>query len=178
MASAEEILDAAGRLFAAQRGIGGVEMKDIAAAAGCSRATLYRYFDNRDALHTAYVHREARAVGARVATLIASAPPQERLLTALITALRLVRENPSLSSWFTDSTVGARVAGESDVVQAMTSAFLRSLGAPDADLRGRWLVRALTSLLIAPGRDEHDEREMLAQCVIPVIAPARGAASR
>ena len=30
-------------------------LNDIARAAGCSRATLYRYFDNRDALHAAYV---------------------------------------------------------------------------------------------------------------------------
>lgn len=171
MATAEAILDAAGRLFA-QRGIAAVEMKDVAAEAGCSRATLYRYFENRAALHTAYVHREARAVGARVATLIASAPTEDRLLEGLVASLRLVRENPSLSSWFTDSTMGARVAGESEVVGAMTSAFLRSRGLPEAELRGRWLVRVLTSLLIAPGRDEDDERKMLAGFVIPVIARA------
>ena len=34
-------------------------MNEIARAAGCSRATLYRYFENREALRTAYVHREA-----------------------------------------------------------------------------------------------------------------------
>ena len=176
MADPETILDAAGRLFA-ERGIAGVEMKDVAAAAGCSRATLYRCFDNRTALHTAYVRREARTVGGRVATLIAAVPPEGRLLAGLVTALRLVRENPSLSSWFTDSALGARAAGESEVVQAMTAAFLRSLGAPEADLRGRWLVRVLTSLLISPGCDEDDEREMLAQFVIPVIAPAAGSGS-
>ena len=33
-------------------------MNEIARAAGCSRATLYRYFENREALRTAYVHRE------------------------------------------------------------------------------------------------------------------------
>ncbi|HPY25671.1 MAG TPA: helix-turn-helix domain-containing protein, partial [Mycobacterium sp.] len=40
------ILHAAGELFA-ERGVDAVEMQDIARAAGCSRATLYRYFENR-----------------------------------------------------------------------------------------------------------------------------------
>ncbi|MDQ1319611.1 MAG: hypothetical protein QG655_854, partial [Actinomycetota bacterium] len=57
------ILHAAGELFA-ERGVDAVEMQDIARAAGCSRATLYRYFENRAALHGAFVHREARAVAA------------------------------------------------------------------------------------------------------------------
>jgi len=41
----DRILDAAGELFAA-RGVSAVEMTDIARAAGCSRATLYRYFED------------------------------------------------------------------------------------------------------------------------------------
>ncbi|MFC7500779.1 helix-turn-helix domain-containing protein, partial [Nocardioides sp. GCM10030258] len=42
----ERILDAAGGLFA-ERGVDVVAMSDIATAAGCSRATLYRYFPDR-----------------------------------------------------------------------------------------------------------------------------------
>ena len=61
----DHILDAAGELFA-RHGIAAVGMNEIATAAGCSRATLYRYFDCREALHTAYVHREARAVSAQI----------------------------------------------------------------------------------------------------------------
>ena len=55
--AAERILDAADELFA-QQGAATVGMHEIAKAAGCSRATLYRYFENREALYTAYVHRE------------------------------------------------------------------------------------------------------------------------
>ncbi len=64
--AAEQILDAAGALFA-EHGVAAVAMADVATAAGCSRATLYRYFDSRDALRSAYVHREARRIGAEVA---------------------------------------------------------------------------------------------------------------
>jgi AcrR family transcriptional regulator len=47
--AADRILDAAGELFAT-RGVASVGMHEIAQAAGCSRATLYRYFENREAL--------------------------------------------------------------------------------------------------------------------------------
>lgn len=173
---AQRILDAAGELFAA-RGVDRVEMTDVARAAGCSRATLYRCFENRATLRTAYIHREARAVGARVAALIAPLAREERLLEGMLTSLRLVRESPSLSAWFSDSTTGARAAGESEVVQAMASSLLRSLDLPEAERRARWLVRVLTSLLIAPGRDEAEERAMLAEFVIPGIAPLHRNAS-
>lgn len=169
MATAERILDAAGTLFA-ERGVDAVEMKDIARAASCSRATLYRYFDSRGSLHTAYVHREARAVGRRLAELVTGiADPPERLMAAMTQALRLVRENPSLAAWFAGTSAGSREAAESEVVAAMTAAFLRSLGLPGAELRARWLVRVLTSLLVSPGRDADDERRMLTEFVIPVL---------
>ena len=47
--------------------IGRPGMGDIARAAGCSRATVYRYFDNKQALLRAFVHREARDVTEQVA---------------------------------------------------------------------------------------------------------------
>ena len=50
--------DAAEELFT-RHDPGSVGMNEIAKAAGCSRATLYRYFENREALYTAYVHRES-----------------------------------------------------------------------------------------------------------------------
>ena len=55
--AADRILDAAEELFT-RHDPGSVGMNEIAKAAGCSRATLYRYFENREALRTAYVHRE------------------------------------------------------------------------------------------------------------------------
>ena len=86
--AAERILDAAGDLFAEQ-GIGAVAMGDVARAAGCSRATLYRYFADRHELHVAYVHREARRVGGLVAADASRVrDPQKRLVTAVSPAVR------------------------------------------------------------------------------------------
>jgi AcrR family transcriptional regulator len=173
----DRILDAAAELFAG-RGVESVGMNDIARAAGCSRATLYRYFENRDALHAAYVHRHARAINEQLAQLVARvADPRKRLVTALTHALRLVRENPALAAWFTDSAIGAHAAEGSEVVQAMTAGFLLSV-APDDDAaaverQARWLVRVLTSFLTVPGRDADEERALLEEFVAPLMVPAR-----
>lgn len=176
----DHILDAAGELFA-EYGIAVVGMNEIARAAGCSRATLYRYFDCREALHTAYVHREARAVGAQLAGLSRrTADPRKRLLTTLTQALTLVRENPALSAWFAGTAAGAEAAVDSEVVTAMAAAFLRSAGDDDADVedRARWLVRVIASLLLSPGRSPADERKMLEQYLIPVMVPNVGSVAR
>ena len=170
--AAERILDAAGGLFA-EHDVAAVGMNDIARVAGCSRATLYRYFENRDALHAAFVHREARAVHGRLADAINGiTEPRERLLAGLTNALALVRENPALSSWFAGTPIGAEMAEGSEVIQTLTAGFLQTLNnADDPDRRARWLLRVLTSLLIFPGRDADDERAMLAEFVIPLVVP-------
>lgn len=51
-AAVDRILDAAQELYT-QRDSESIGMNEIARAAGCSRATLYRYFENREALRTA-----------------------------------------------------------------------------------------------------------------------------
>ena len=79
-AAAERILDAAEELFT-RHDAATVGMNEIARAAGCSRATLYRYFESRDALHTAYVHREThRLFGEIGEQLAAISDPHQRLV--------------------------------------------------------------------------------------------------
>ena len=172
-AACDRILEAAGELFA-QRGVEAVGMNEIARAAGCSRATLYRYYPSRDALHAAYVHRHARAVNRRLAELVTPIKDtHQKLLAALTGALALVRENPALAAWFTNTAIGAEAAEGSEVVQAMTAGFLLSVDPQDAATAGRqarWLVRVLTSFLTVPGRDAEDERAMLEEFVIPRLA--------
>jgi AcrR family transcriptional regulator len=177
-AAVDRILDAAGELFAT-RTPGSVGMHEIASAAGCSRATLYRYFENREALHTAYVHREAHALHSAMTDRIAEiADPRERLVAGFLASLELVRRSPALSSWFAanDAPIGVEIAEQSDVIQAMGSAFVLSLGPDDPDTverKARWLVRVLTSLLLLPGRDADDETSMVEEFLVPIMTPAQ-----
>lgn len=174
--AADAILDAAEQLFT-QRGPACVGMNEIARAAGCSRATLYRYFDSREALRSAYVHRETRRLGREISQqLDGIADPRERLITSIAAPLRMVRENPALAAWFSTSRLplGGELAGQSDVITALSAGFLGSLGPDDpatVQRRARWAVRVIVSLLMFPGADETDERAMIEEFVLPVLAP-------
>ena len=67
------------------------------------------------------------------------------------------------------------------MITGLAAAFVTSLGddhPANVAGRGRWLVRAITSLLIFPGRDEADERAMLTEFVAPVVVPADTGQSR
>jgi AcrR family transcriptional regulator len=175
--AADRILDAAEQLFT-RHDPSSVGMNEIAKAAGCSRATLYRYFENREALRIAYVARETHRLSESIDDRIHDIEdPRERLVTGILTTLRLVRESPALSAWFatTSGPLGAELAEQSDVITGLAAAFVNSLGddhPANVAGRGRWLVRAITSLLIFPGRDEADERAMLTEFVAPVVVPA------
>jgi AcrR family transcriptional regulator len=178
--AADRILIAAGELFS-KKDAATVGMHEIASAAGCSRATLYRYFENREALHTAYVHRESYRVYRETTEQISAVvDPRERLIEGILASLRNVRERPALASWFaaTQRPIGGEIAEQSQVIESLTKAFLASLGPDDPDLAGqraRWLVRVMTSLLLFPGHNEADERSMLEQFVVPAVLPVRRA---
>ncbi|MGW4096938.1 MULTISPECIES: TetR/AcrR family transcriptional regulator [unclassified Mycobacterium] len=179
--AADHILDAADALFTRQDAAT-VGMHEIAAAAGCSRATLYRYFENRDALYTAYVHREARRLYEEVSEQVAAVTdPAQRLIEGVITALNAVRDSPALASWFATAQrpIGGEMAEHSEVIRALVEGFVRSLagGADGSDdevgRRARWLVRVMVSLLVFPGCNEADERAMLAEFVAPLVIPGQ-----
>ena len=157
----ERILDAAAGLFV-ERGVHPVGMGEVARAAGCSRATLYRYFADRRELHVAFVHREARRIGALVAA-------ETDLADAVLAAVRHVREAPELLAWFgaADAGTTAGIAQSSGVIEAL------GLSAVGDELAARWLVRVIVSLLIVPGRDAAEERAMVETYVVPGLAGLR-----
>lgn len=65
------------------------------------------------------------------------------------------------------------------MITALAAAFVGSLGPEEpavVERRARWVVRVITSLLLFPGHDEADERAMIEEFVVPIVAPvsARG----
>lgn len=167
------ILDAAGALFA-EHGVATVGMAEIAAAAGCSRATLYRYFPNRHDLRLAFVQREARQLGAQVLRTVSRIDdPAKRLERAVLAAVDGVRSNPMLAVWFDPEVAGvsAGLAAASGVVETLAAGFLgdaRDRATRDA---AAWVVRCVVSLLVVPGGSAAAERRLVRTFLVPVVVP-------
>jgi AcrR family transcriptional regulator len=175
-AAVDRILDAAEELYTL-RDQASIGMNEIARAAGCSRATLYRYFENREALRTAYVHRETHRLSRAIADEIDGIDdPRQRLIASITATLRMVRDSPALASWFaiTRPPIGGELAEKSEVITALAAAFVNSLGPEEpatVQRRARWVVRVITSLLMYPGQDKGDERAMIEEFVVPIVTP-------
>ncbi len=160
--AAERILDAAGELFVRQ-GVDKPGMDELARAAGCSRATLYRYFENRQALIYAFAHREARLITKQVAGATAyEADPGKRAVDAVVACLAAVRERPHLQAWYAgDSNVLRDVLQESPIIRGSAQSYLTSGDeSSDPDLAD-WILRIILSFLTNPGEDEEAERRLL-----------------
>ncbi len=171
--AAERIIDAAAELFA-EHGVAAVGMAEIAKAAGCSRATLYRYFDNRQAVRLAFVHRETRRIVAQLDERFRDiTDPGERIIASMLGAVAEVRANPLLIAWFrpADSGTAGRISQDSDVIESLAATIFAptDLTDPERSRLARWLTRVIVSLLAAPGRDAADERAMLEEFVAPVV---------
>ena len=108
----QRIIDAAFEL-GAERGYDAVQMRDIAATANVSLATIYRYFSSKDHLLAAAMSDWT----SRLQRRIVASPPRgdtmaERLIDVLLRACDALERQPKLSR-----------------------AFLRALSATDADAR-------------------------------------------
>ncbi|MGW5386696.1 TetR/AcrR family transcriptional regulator [Nocardia sp. NPDC003963] len=172
----ERILDAV-RALVIDKGAGTVGMAEVAEAAGCSRATLYRYFPNRQALYVAFAGREATQLLARVwRDRPLDGPDRTGLLLDGMTAtLTEARKTPHLAVWFEPANVGivARLSDSSEVIDELVAVFVARLR-PDlpvaaADRLGRWAVRVMISLLTLPPATEDEERALLRDFLLPFL---------
>jgi TetR/AcrR family transcriptional regulator, cholesterol catabolism regulator len=83
---ADKMLNAAARLFAAQR-YHEVRMEDIAAEAAVGKGTLYRYFSDKEELYRALLDRASRQAVERIDAAVGGAVGPRRRLQALAAAL-------------------------------------------------------------------------------------------
>ncbi len=96
------IVESANRMLSAG-GEGALQMKDLAARAGVSLATLYRYFPSKDLLLVALGRSRYEAAVAQVAaeTPAASGTPGERAASLLLREFRVALREPSVAAALT-----------------------------------------------------------------------------
>jgi AcrR family transcriptional regulator len=176
--TAAAILDAAASVFS-ERG-STTNMAEVAAAAGVSRATLYRYYPDREALLDALAAAALAAAAARLADAGLERAPVEEAIERIVRALIavgdrygvLVRERIEVDKAEADRLVGAPMRAV--FARGVESGLFRQDLTPDVllELFGGALIAALK--LTERGRLGVEEASAATASVFLDGARARG----
>ncbi len=169
----------------ARVGLAKTTLDDIAREAGCSRATLYRYFDGKAAIVAHTVDAEiARMTSAAVDAGLERSTLDDAVVAVASSAARDLSSHAAL--WFLlehepESILSHLAFAEGDLVivavgDALAPAFTRWLDPADAARAGEWLARVLRSYVLMPEptidlTDDTTAREFLGELVVPGIRP-------
>src|SRR5438445_7451014 len=115
--TAAAILDAAAHALSEH---GRSTMADVAAAAGVSRATLYRYFPDRQALLDALASHALADAAARLADAGLERAPVEEAIERIVRALTAVGDRYAV-------LVGEQVEGDPGEIERLIAAPIRSV---------------------------------------------------
>lgn len=182
------LLDAAERCFG-RFGVMKITVEDVAAEARVSRATVYRYFDGRDALVRGVVLRHAERFLRRLEERVnAQTSFTTSIVEGVLFTIDAVREDPQLALLFTPDAAGltGHIVGGSEALFAIARSFLGPLFEPaqragqlraglDLNDASEWILRCIVSLLTMRGpgsRSKADLRRFVTTFVVPPLVPA------
>ncbi len=168
----------------ARQGLRKTTLDDVAREAGCSRATLYRYFASKQAVLEAALVSEGDRVAAEVRAASAEADTLEDALVAvLVTAGRELLHHPALT--FVAAVEPERLlphlcfaGGDRFLASAgaaLAPALERFVGPERADRAGEWVARVGVSLLTSPNPpvaldDEPAVAAYVPEFILPAVA--------
>lgn len=184
VASARERLIDATALCLERFGVAKTTVEDVAAAAQVSRATVYRYFDGRDALILGVLERDAKQFMERLVSRIRDQQDVGvAIVESVVFTVSSVRADPHLALLFAPDAVGATfsIPGTTGLIFRLTSEALRPTleRARDADIlreglnideAAEWILRTTLSLLSVPTqRTETEDRRLLMTYLVPAL---------
>jgi len=181
----ERLLDAAEGCLE-QFGPQKTSMEDVARAGGMSRATVYRYFENRDALLLGVASRQASNLASEAISYLSQFNTiSDWLVEGLLFTLRELPQRPVFASLVTslDSrSSGSLLLGSTGLIQigvnvlspmfanAQEQGLLRD--DIDPEMLIEWLLRMLWTYLNAPSQvatDEEGMRRLFRMMLIPAV---------
>jgi AcrR family transcriptional regulator len=171
-------------------GLAKTTVEDVAAEAKVSRATIYRYFPNRDDLVLSVLLSSlSRSMERDLGDFFVDADTPARFGDALVASsaylLDAIRHDPRLEPLLDRESGGlsATISGASELLfhtvldewrEALSSAQGRGLIRADLaiDELSEWILRSILSLLIVEGPEHHstdDERRLIATFLVPAV---------
>lgn len=198
----QRLIDAAEACF--QRyGVVKTTVEDVAAAAKVSRATVYRYFADRDELVLGVLLRKAGWFLDRLTAEINREPDFDRaVVNGVVFTVDAVRADENLALLFAPEAIGitTSIAGASEALFKLTTEFLRPFfeaartsgelrSEVDLDEAAEWTLRAVLSMLTVQGpveRSTTEHKRFLSTFLMPALvanpattsAPSRPARRR
>lgn len=177
------LLDAAA-VCVQRHGLERTGISDVAAQAGVTRRTVYRYFVSRDALVSAALVHQVGAFSRRAREKLASYDdPADMVVEGVLFALRELAREPVLGRVVVS---GEPMLNEAslpvalDVFATTVTPLVEAAGWDEREIQecGEVIVRMALSLLAAPhpGRDEEGLRRFLQARLLPALGLARGSA--
>jgi AcrR family transcriptional regulator len=154
----DRILEAASALMA-DEGVDALRLEQVARSAGCSRSSLYRYFDTKDALIIAVLKRRVDQMAARIRIQLADTKrPADKIVQGVVRAVELALSDPQFSALFSapNSRTVMRIAASAlphlitPVIESILpeegeeSWFPESVPVAEA---ARWLVTVVVGLV-------------------------------
>ena len=180
----DRILEAAAAVFA-RDGIRGARMGKIAEAAGCARATLYRYFPNKEALLHAYMAQVAKGFGEVLDDRLRGLHSLgDRLVEAVAVSVELIQEREDVAPFFSEEGLGltAQLTSNAAAMRERLTRQIESESSSDriqgtlrddvsAGEAADWVTRAIFSFSVLPSevRSPGALRKYLKKMLIPAL---------
>ncbi|MBW2548651.1 MAG: helix-turn-helix transcriptional regulator, partial [Deltaproteobacteria bacterium] len=169
----------------ARDGIRGARMGKIAEAAGCARATLYRYFPNKEALLHAYMVHVAKDFEEILDEKLRGLRSLgDRLVEAVAVSVELIREREDVAPFFNEEGLGLTAQLTSNAA-AMREQLVRQIEREScsdriqgtlrndvsAEEAAEWVTRMIFSFSVLPSeaRSGVSLRKYLRKMLIPSL---------
>ena len=163
----ERMYRAAAKLIA-QRGITKFSADEVAARAGCSRATLYRYLGGRSAIVAALVRRATDSLDQQIGQAVAGLNGPDRVVEMIMAAVAATRAEP-LTVQVLDRASAIDIRAHLSSRRVWKAALVLAGLHPDDQAAGHALVRIIWSFAQEPLGTSDFERALIERFVKPAF---------